>query len=150
VLFQQPPGGEAILIPDNQRPTAWYHLLSMKKSTAVNVSFLASVAAAVTACGSATPVHVHLNASGQCISDVTGEPVDQRICYGYQGGHVGGVRYVYVPTESAPYYSNPTSPGYINPSNTVRGIFGESAESAGHGGEGESAGAHGGGEGAGE
>jgi hypothetical protein len=118
----------------------------MKKSSAINISFLASVAAAVSACGTA-PVHVHLNASGECISDSTGQPVDQRICYGYGGGYVGGTHYIYIPSQSAPYYSDPGSPGYVHPSNTIAGIFGASAEEAGHGGGESGAGA---GEGAGE
>lgn len=117
----------------------------MKKTAAINISLLASVAATLTGCG-LSPIHVHLNAQGHCVNDIGGQPVDQRVCYGYGRGYFGGVRYVYVPSESAPYYSNPGSPGYVRPwtassSSTVRGVFGESAGGEAHGGGGEGAGA---------
>ncbi|HWE50338.1 MAG TPA: hypothetical protein VG273_11135 [Bryobacteraceae bacterium] len=108
----------------------------MKKSAAINISFLASVAAAISACGS-SPVHIHLNASGQCVSEVTGQLVNQSYCTpgGGGGGYFGGTRYVYVPGESAI---------------TTRGVFGGTAESATAAASGDSAGGHGaGGDGAG-
>jgi hypothetical protein len=100
----------------------------VKKSRVVSISFLSSIATFSSGCSHA--VHVHLNASGQCINEETGLPVEQRICYGYGGGYYGGVHYVYMPGSSATYYSSPSSPGYVAPwSSTVRGIFGGSAMS---------------------
>src|SRR5580700_5004988 len=112
----------------------------MKKSRAVSISFLSSIAALTSECGPPA-VHVHLNASGQCISEQTGMPVDQRICYGYGHGYYGGRYYVYNSGSSAPYYSSPSSPGYVQPwtssySSTVRGVFGGSA-AGGEGAAGE-------------
>jgi len=118
----------------------------MKKSQGIRASLLAAASAMVTGCGGGTPpIHVHLNASGQCISDPGGIPVEQRICYGSGGGYYGGRHYVYVSSESAPYYRTPGSPGYVRPwgggvsspasvssgSGTVRGFFGGSAHGGG-------------------
>ena len=87
--------------------------------------------------------HVHLDASGNCIDEPTGRVVDQRVCYGYSGGYYGGVHYVYVPGNSAPYYRSPDSPGYVKgsgsatSSGTTFGVFGESAGHAASGEAGE-------------
>jgi hypothetical protein len=110
----------------------------MKKSQAVTISFLSSMAALTSGCE--RTVGVHLNASGQCINEETGLPMDQRVCYGYGGGYYGGTHYVYIPGSSAPYYSNSSSPGYVHPwgasasSSTVRGVFGGSAAGGDAGG----------------
>ena len=111
----------------------------MKKSPAVQITFLSSVAAMMGGCEHPA-VPVHLNALGQCVSEVSGQPVDLQVCYGRNGGYYGGTRYFYRPQGSAPYYSNPSSPGYVQPwsgsaaSGTVRGVFGGSAEGHGSGG----------------
>jgi hypothetical protein len=113
----------------------------VKKTAAINISLLASVAATLTGCGP-SPIHVHLNAEGHCVNDIGGQPVDDRVCRGYGGGYFGGVHYVYVSSESAPYYSSPSSPGYVPQwTPTSRGIFGDSAGGEAHGGGGEGAGA---------
>ncbi len=115
----------------------------MKKSTSVQITFLASVAFALGGCHRDRPENVYLNEKGQCISEETGLPVEQRICYGSGGGYYGGRHFVYIPYRSAPYYSSPSSPGYVRPwgasptspagtsSGTIRGVFG-----GGGGGEG--------------
>ena len=114
--------------------------MASKKSSAVTISLLTSVAAAMSGCAP-NGLPVHLNASGQCINDATGQVIEQRVCYGYNGGYFGGRHYYYMPSNSARYYSDPASPGYVPAwggaagqssfSSTVRGVFGGTAEGAG-------------------
>jgi hypothetical protein len=97
----------------------------MTKSVSVSIPFLAAIAAG---CSADHAVGVHLNAAGQCVSNVTGTPVDRQACTGH-GGYYGGAHYV---------YSGPGSGSASDPSSsTVRGVLGSSAEGhAGAGGEG--------------
>ena len=106
----------------------------MKKSRAVTVSLLSSVAALMSGCSRERTFHAYRNASGQCVSQETGEPVDPRACSGSGGGYYGGVHYVYSPGGSAP------AAGSQPADSTVRGVFGASAEAAHAGGAGEGAG----------
>jgi len=91
----------------------------------------ASLLAATASMLSCAPIHhVHLDGSGNCVDELANRIVDQRLCYGYGGGYYGGAHYVYVPGNSAPYYSSPNSPGYVKgsgsatSSGTTFGVFG--------------------------